>query len=225
MTVGGCANFCTVQNSFKLFGLEYGAECYCDDDIQPGGGFPIYDIAQCNMACPGDSSETCGGYNAMYIYQALPAPPDLPPGLINNYTYAPVGCYAEPTDGSRALGDFVFANSQVSMKTCADICGYANYPWFGLEYGNECWCASSLSSKATPVDSSQCSFPCAGNSHDTCGGSSRINVYQGTLVNAVSLAPRIVPLAYRIYKPEPRLLAQKVPVPATRTDIEDLEGL
>lgn len=58
-----CANYC---KNWPYYGLQYGKECWCGDhhsDIDKYGT-----STACTYECSGDSSQTCGGYNAMNIY-------------------------------------------------------------------------------------------------------------------------------------------------------------
>ncbi|CAM9719121.1 unnamed protein product, partial [Sphacelaria rigidula] len=58
-----CASLC---RGSAFFGTEFGEECYCgssSDDPE------LFDNADCNMGCSGDASETCGGRNAVSVYQ------------------------------------------------------------------------------------------------------------------------------------------------------------
>ena len=89
MTVEGCVKECFLQ-SFTIAGLEYAQEC-CElyfslNDVDGGligrffhnegcgnvissPGAPIAESA-CNQACVGDSTEVCGGPNALQVYQS-----------------------------------------------------------------------------------------------------------------------------------------------------------
>ena len=62
----------------------------------------------------------------------------------------------------------------------------------GVEYGQECYCASNLPSTATKAanSSSGCDMPCSGNRKEFCGGSSLLNVY---VYNATSVSAQGVP--------------------------------
>lgn len=213
MSLEVCADYCTITNNYTLFGVEYGSQCFCSDDIQAGAGFPIYDISMCNYPCAGNANETCGGYGALFIYQALPPPPPLPSGLINNYTYTASGCYAEPADGSRALDGYVNANSWQGTATCSQICGLSNFSYFGLEYADECWCGDSVSPLATLVDSTKCNMPCVGNAasgaNETCGGSRLLNLYTGSLRNNTQALVQ----ASQRYRPDATRQSCNIPVP------------
>ena len=68
MTVETCVDFC-LSKGFTVAGMEYSKECYCADSV-PSIGAPIPGvIGGCLMECAGDSSEYCGGPNALSLYQ------------------------------------------------------------------------------------------------------------------------------------------------------------
>ena len=83
------------------------------------------------------------------------------------YGFAYAGCYSDMPPPNKALQGYSFnstADDPMTAQCCAAYC--RNYPFFGLENGNSCTCASEVSSFSTPVtrDSvSQCNLACDGN--------------------------------------------------------------
>ncbi|XP_050301024.1 xylosyltransferase oxt [Anthonomus grandis grandis] len=61
-----CINLC-LQSGFPYAGVQYSQECFCGSDSPPLSS-KIPD-SSCNMKCPGDPHETCGGYFTINIYQ------------------------------------------------------------------------------------------------------------------------------------------------------------
>ena len=45
-------------------GLQYSRECFCDNNYDDYGT-----ADNCNMACSGDSGQTCGGSWALSVYK------------------------------------------------------------------------------------------------------------------------------------------------------------
>ncbi|PQE04599.1 hypothetical protein CJF30_00004400 [Rutstroemia sp. NJR-2017a BBW] len=62
---------------FTLAGTEYGGECWCGNTFTNGGVLASDGNAGCNMACKGNSAETCGGPNRLtaFSYGGSTAPP------------------------------------------------------------------------------------------------------------------------------------------------------
>ena len=68
MTIELCVDYCIGQGH-TIAGLEYAQECYCGDSI-PSSAAPVPGVVgKCNYACAGDSSEWCGGYGTLSIYE------------------------------------------------------------------------------------------------------------------------------------------------------------
>jgi len=65
MTEEACVAQCQSEK-FGFAGVESSNECFCDTAIS-NGGVPIA-ATSCNMACQGNSSELCGGPNALNVY-------------------------------------------------------------------------------------------------------------------------------------------------------------
>ncbi len=61
-TPGRCVSICK-SKGFRYAGVQYGESCLC------GNSYGRYGAASnCNMACTGNSDETCGGGFANYVY-------------------------------------------------------------------------------------------------------------------------------------------------------------
>ncbi|WVR00301.1 hypothetical protein IAU59_007444 [Kwoniella sp. CBS 9459] len=88
-----------------------------------------------------------------------------------------LGCANETNP--RALSLAATSSSTMTIQTCQAFCLSKNYPLAGLEYGRECYCGTALQSYSA-LGFSGCNMPCAGSSQDTCGGSSRLSVYNYT---------------------------------------------
>ncbi|XP_054264373.1 xylosyltransferase oxt-like isoform X2 [Macrosteles quadrilineatus] len=61
-----CINLC-LQSGFPYAGVQYVNECFCGND-EPLSTARLPD-SSCNMKCPGDPREACGGYYTMNVYQ------------------------------------------------------------------------------------------------------------------------------------------------------------
>jgi hypothetical protein len=94
MTPTACYNICGMSG-FLFAGLEYGAECWCDNKLSPKA--TLVDPRHCNMKCIGDDRHTCGGRLLLNLYNGT----YNPSAAAELRTYAPIkGLYA-PIRGSR----------------------------------------------------------------------------------------------------------------------------
>jgi hypothetical protein len=167
MTVEICDALCPVST---FYGLEYGDECWCGDLLQNNAFESLDDI--CTMECAGDSTELCGGMNALSLYQRAGDAP-IPASAIN---YSLVGCFSEP-EGGRALVQRYGGAGKMSIELCMYDCGAGGYTYAGLEYADECWCGNDIPT-LTPSDS--CDMACLGKPAETCGGMNTLQLYMGT---------------------------------------------
>ena len=96
MSIESCVSSCAA-NGYSVAGAEYGAQCFCGNMIIEGGSPDTANPNGCNMACAGNSGETCGGPNRMNIFSnftgtvpAIGPPQTQKTGLPGNWQY--VGC-------------------------------------------------------------------------------------------------------------------------------------
>lgn len=75
-----------------------------------------------------------------------------------------LGCIVEGTTG-RAFTSASTTDPAMTKTLCANYCGNLNFPFAGVEYGDECYCGSEFSNGAVnqTVPWSDCSVTCAGN--------------------------------------------------------------
>ena len=68
MTNEMCVDFCGGKG-FSVAATEYNRECYCGNSI-PSSAMPVPGVVgTCTSACVGDSTQNCGGYSTMSLYQ------------------------------------------------------------------------------------------------------------------------------------------------------------
>ncbi|KAF8346390.1 glyoxal oxidase N-terminus-domain-containing protein [Amanita rubescens] len=158
-----------LPNGINLPGSVTNEACtaaFCGNSIVNGGA-PI-SASTCNMVCNGNSSEFCGGPNALNIYNntaaaAGPPPPVITP-QIGNWTS--LGCYTDNVNG-RALPNGVGVTGQMTNAACTSACSTAD-------------CGNAIVNGGAPATASDCNMVCAGNSSEFCGGPNRLNVYNNT---------------------------------------------
>ncbi|KAJ9631628.1 hypothetical protein H2203_000027 [Taxawa tesnikishii (nom. ined.)] len=195
MTVESCQNYCSTRG-YRYSGVEYGQECHCDLVINPTALLNFTDQNTCNMQCPGNRSETCGGQFYMSVYNntdpAFVATNDTfgsayqltvkPAAYSSDY----VGCVKEGSSG-RALPGFNTNIANMTIGACKDFCTVTNnYAYYGLEYGSQCYCGNSITNGGAVVDKqpgiagSSCTMHCAGNFSQVCGDAGMLSVYNNT---------------------------------------------
>jgi hypothetical protein len=200
MTTGKCKTAC--QNAgYVLAGVEYAAECFCDNTIQtPGGPAPDGD-AQCNMPCAGDNTEMCGGSNRLNLFKYLtgtessstsasttPTATSATPSstLVNTATATATGlppgfeykgCYVDGP-GYRIMGNQRPDSNDMTISSCSRACANLGYTVAGMEYSTQCFCDNMLREDATLATAdTQCNMPCSGNEEEKCGGPNRLSVW------------------------------------------------
>lgn len=164
---------------YKYSGTEYANECWC------GNSLPSNKAAEsdCNMACKGDSTQKCGAGNRLSVVsddswkQTFFARQSF-----NSWNL--MGCYTDSTS-ARSLPNAVSlsaygGNNNATVANCLQACQAAGFSYCGEEYYSECY-GSKTAPKTTLAGSDPltagCNYPCKGNSSESCGGSSRIIVY------------------------------------------------
>lgn len=206
LTAQKCADYCTGKN-LPYFGLEYGRECWCG--VSPPLESGEVDPEECSQPCSGSGSgsagsggsgseasqEICGAADRLTVYGRVETP--LP--AVGEYEY--LGCYTDsPVTGQHSLTGKITYDAQMTLDKCRATCEKDGYPYFGTEYGSQCFCGTTLYSseiidegdnsdseddvvlsgpRAFKVSNRQCSMRCGGDStgSTTCGDANRLSVY------------------------------------------------
>lgn len=109
-----------------------------------------------------------------------------------------IGCYNETmqTGQPYTFNGVRYSNSttmtSMTVAMCASLC--AEYTYFGVEYGVECYCANQITPGAGPVSNSDCNMPCPGAHATICGSSWRLVAYSKAqqAVSSILALPSIV---------------------------------
>ncbi len=103
MTPELCEEYCTVNNTFAYYGIEYTGECYCGDALN-AGAIKTFE-SQCTIPCPAPSTEICGGNGHLSLY-GVSADPPVETDVAHPEVTAPVylGCYHRGHRRSRPGG-------------------------------------------------------------------------------------------------------------------------
>ncbi|KAH9886520.1 WSC domain-containing protein [Xylariomycetidae sp. FL2044] len=181
MTLQSCAANCS---AYAFWGTEYSRECYCGAALNPsstllvppgspGGGPP-----PCNMACSGNSSQTCGDGSRLSVYfspntSLVHGSPSTRAGNAN-YTF--YSCVAEPP-GQRALAAGMFVSPSMTVEQCLAWALQNQYRYAGLEYAKECWGGNAIAASAKNQSVSRCNMYCAGDQTAYCGAGDLLTMY------------------------------------------------
>ncbi|KAI0058608.1 copper radical oxidase [Artomyces pyxidatus] len=179
MTVENCVAFCDKQN-FIFAGVEFAQECYCGDIIGNGGTNAT--ATECDSPCTGNPNEDCGAGSRLNVYWSGQQPPPPPIIAPSNGLWVSLGCYND-TAATRVLGvptNVAGGSTNNSVQTCTDACFASGYSLSGMEFADECYCATSIANGGVPEPATDCSMTCSGNSSEFCGGPNRLNVYNYT---------------------------------------------
>ncbi|CAM9842998.1 unnamed protein product, partial [Sphacelaria rigidula] len=145
----------------------------------------------CTMLCSGDADEICGGGNAMNVYRignnkSFPPTPGPTPTSSPTPTPGPLhtphpgggDCYAD------ALNDRILPQSakgipDMTPESCKALCeADATHTYYGVQYGNECWCGPASSDIDKHGPSTACNKVCSGDANLICGGGNAMNIYR-----------------------------------------------
>ncbi|KAL0948997.1 hypothetical protein HGRIS_009096 [Hohenbuehelia grisea] len=161
---------------FTFAGTEFGSECHCGVGLTTGTANIPH--TQCNMACTGNSSETCGAGDHMEAFQG-PNPPraaQLPAGWS---AFADAPC-ARDSAARMFVDTFIAGPLLAATNTpaaCVDLCIQNGFDKAGVEGGDECYCGTEFRSAPELIDQGECNQPCQGAPGIFCGGNFAIQLY------------------------------------------------
>lgn len=135
-----------------------------------------------SSAAPSSSAVVSSTASSASSAAASPSALVLPAG------WASKGCYTEATS-ARALASFTYADPSVTVTKCLSLCQQNGFKLCGVEYGSECYGANILSTGSTLAAATECALPCAGDKSQTCGGYSKLNLYEYTSSDPAPVNP------------------------------------
>ncbi|XP_046555320.1 WSC domain-containing protein 2-like [Haliotis rubra] len=89
-----------------------------------------------------------------------------------------LGCYVDTRENRVLPHSFMIDKTRMTTETCRLHCQRNHHPYFGTEYGTECYCGDVLRLGNRLKPETECSMPCAGDKSTVCGGPLRISVYK-----------------------------------------------
>ncbi|CAI6333534.1 unnamed protein product [Periconia digitata] len=177
LTVEKCTASCKA-NGYQYAGLEYYGQCFCGATISS----TRLSDAECSFPCNGDKNQTCGGFSRLSVWKDSTVKQNTALPI----DYKSLGCWTEGT-GGRALGENQANNvngSELTTDKCLEACGEQGFAYAGTEWSQECYCGTKIDFDASQAPSTDCSFPCKGDSSETCGGTGRLNMYRAPGLNS-----------------------------------------
>ncbi|PVH81976.1 WSC-domain-containing protein [Cadophora sp. DSE1049] len=178
-SVEACITACSTA-SFKFAGVENRNECWCDNVLRSSTTLPA---KNCLLPCTGTPSESCGGINAIGIYQGTASSSVRIPTTAGGKTY--LDSYIDSASARLLSIQQNLASNNVG--DCNRACSNGGYQYAGVEYGSQCFCGSSL--PGSPMGGQTPNMLCTGNSSQFCGGNNILQVYSGSPAPTVLTAP------------------------------------
>lgn len=142
----------------------------------------------------------CGASQRINIYKAktppatstsaLPAPTSKPSFAGCTYT----GCLVDNLN-PRPLSASMTSSPNTTYSSCAAFC--SGYPYFGLEYASECYCAWVLPAAYEMRSDGECKMGCAGAGAQACGGANRVTVFKNNANIPVPSNPAVAGYGYK----------------------------
>jgi hypothetical protein len=126
------------------------------------------DADECALPCVGDGLTLCGDADHLSVYQASDTPSSAPD--VGGFSY--LHCAADHV-GDRVLQGGYIHGDDITPGKCAEHC--ADFDYFGLEFGRECFCGNDYAGVEQPAD--ECFKRCSGDASQLCGGPDRLSVY------------------------------------------------
>ena len=127
--------FLTQASNAESFTQEYTTQCYCANMLAPTS--TQLAATSCNIPCGGNKTQTCGGSNAISLYNntlysptRIVSPVIVPGNSAMSYNYT--GCFTDNVSG-HALPVGPSSVSPMTVEVCAGICFGQGMSYFGVE--------------------------------------------------------------------------------------------
>ncbi|KUJ17722.1 FAD/NAD(P)-binding domain-containing protein [Mollisia scopiformis] len=148
MTIPLCLLTCQNAN-YPLAGLEFGDQCMCSLTLSHNSSLG-YD--GCDMPCVGNDNQTCGGVNRVGIWNLTGYVYPRVIETVGNWSLE--GC-VEDEVAKRVLGNYSHAGTAsegMTIQRCLSTCQGMGLRYAGVEFGNECYCGSSITRNGTVIE-------------------------------------------------------------------------
>ncbi|KAJ7059473.1 hypothetical protein C8F01DRAFT_989546, partial [Mycena amicta] len=194
MTVEICLDACAA-GGFILGGLEFGHEC-CTSSVFLALWYAllyVYDVPQgnCALPCVGNTSELCGGPDALNLYQFADTPftTGPPSTVFRSGNWLRWACINELSFPFGPLHPI--PAGQMTVERCLDGCAAAGGNAAGLQDGQVLYNIVTNDGNGQPPSwesemDSDCQTPCFGNATEVCGGPIQSIFVQGKISGYVT---------------------------------------
>ncbi|RGP59271.1 hypothetical protein FSPOR_11421 [Fusarium sporotrichioides] len=113
---------------------------------------------------------------------------EYPPCLDPFQPYVAAGCFQDGVQGSNA-GALIYRSGQnqynMTVEKCVAECKGNGFRYAGLKYYGVCYCGSTVGGAQLSDD--QCTYPCTGDSTETCGSDNALNIWQDPTFKTTNL--------------------------------------
>ncbi|KAJ7765712.1 WSC domain-containing protein [Mycena metata] len=97
-----------------------------------------------------------------------------PTSLPGNWSLA--GCFTDVST-ARTLAATAMTAPNLTVESCIAFCNAGGFIFAGVEFGEECYCDSTIQIPGARAPLTDCSQPCAGNASEICGASGRLTIF------------------------------------------------
>ncbi|KAI8625786.1 WSC domain-containing protein [Xylariaceae sp. FL1651] len=175
LTPEQCLTFCD-NTHYAYAGLKDGRYCYCGTVLK-GNSTAQDPNVFCNIPCPANCTENCGGANSFSLYHNPNFVAYTNPGPGCSVS---LGCYSE-APGVPAL-DFKLPVEggpfNMTVANCVQACLQNGYGFAEVEASNACYCGNAIEpSSVISTNPYGCTYRCTGNITEYCGGANYANIY------------------------------------------------
>ncbi|ODO11105.1 hypothetical protein I350_01707 [Cryptococcus amylolentus CBS 6273] len=186
MTAAQCVNGCS-ELGYSYAGVEGGNTCYCGSKVS--STVTVLPASQCQTACTGNSTATCGGTQALDLYTvegAVNTTASLAAARPTGY----LGCFKDMGSNLAFSNYYTYTFKSMTVEICKAACVELGYSYAGVENANQCNCGNNYPQTSQMVSGLYCTKSCAGNSSETCGAGGYLEAY--TLSNSSSSSTSVM---------------------------------
>lgn len=168
-----CINGCS-ELGYSYAAVEGGNTCYCGSKVS--STVTVLPASQCQTACTGNSSDSCGGIQALDLY-TMAAATDTPATIRASHPAGYLGCYKDAGSNMAFSNYYTYHIASMTVETCKAACVELGYLYAGVTNGYYCQCGDNYPETTQMVGDLYCTTPCYGNASETCGAGGYLEGY------------------------------------------------